>query len=146
MIKNMLADRWRTEYLNVKKNMRPILIVGIIENHGSEKLDIALFRKDIEKSIIKSDLVRFVQSSNKIGSLITNIEKDTLVSKLPTVSNWASQMGSDFVVIGSINTTTELKRKEKIVHYTIKLELVYCETGQPVWIKEEKLSKIATIE
>jgi hypothetical protein len=141
LVKRMLSDRWRTEFMYVNKGMRPILIVGLVKNLGSEKADSILFTKDIEKSIIKGDLVRFVQSSGKHEILFRELRNNTDKDTLTLVSNWASRMGSHFVVNATILSNSEIKRKEKIVQYRVKLELIYCETKQPVWLGEEILSK-----
>jgi hypothetical protein len=134
----MLADRWRTEYLNVHKNARPILIVGIVVNHGTEKIDTSLFLKDIERALIKGDLVRFVQSGNKKATLLSELSQyDTL----KTVTSWAKRMGADFVVNSSVYTAQEIKRREKNIQYKVKVELINCETQQLVWLGEEILLK-----
>lgn len=141
LVKRMLADRWRTEYLNVHKNARPILIVGIVQNLSTENIDTSLFLKDIEKSIIKGDLVRFVQSGNKKSILMSEL---TNADTLATITKWAGRMGANFVVNGVIGSTEELKRREKTVNYRIKLELINCETQQIVWLGEEILIKKIT--
>jgi hypothetical protein len=141
LVNKMISDRWRTEFMKLNKNMRPILIVGLIKNLGSEKTDTVLFIKDIEKSIIKGDLVRFVQSTGKHKILFQELKNNTGANTLTITSNWASRMGSDFVVNATIQSNSEIKRKEKIVHYNVKLELIYCETKQPFWLGEEQLSK-----
>lgn len=141
LVKKMLTDRWRTEYLNVHKNARPILIVGIVVNYGTEKIDTNLFLKDIERSIIKGDLARFVQSGNKKASLLSGLsQSDTLI----TITSWAKRMGADFVVNSSVYTTQEIKRREKNIQYKVKVELINCETQQLVWLGEEILIKKIT--
>jgi len=138
LVKKMLSDRWRTEYMIVHKNARPILIVGIVQNLSTETIDTSLFSKDIEKSIIKGDLVRFVQSGNKKSILMTELaNSDTII----TISKWAERMGANFVVNATINSTEETKRKEKIVLYRAKIELINSETQQTVWLGEETINK-----
>ncbi len=138
LVKKMLADRWRTEYMIVHKNARPILIVGIVQNLSTEKIDTNLFLKDIEKSIIKGDLVRFIQSGNKKSILMTELANSDTIN---TISNWAQRMGANFVVNGLISSSEELKRREKIIIYRAKLKLINSETQQPVWLGEEKINK-----
>jgi len=138
LVKKMLSDRWRTEYMIVHKNARPILIVGIVQNLSTEKIDTNLFLKDIEKSIIKGDLVRFIQSGNKKSILMTELANSDTIN---TISNWAQRMGANFVVNGLISSSEELKRREKIIIYRAKLKLINSETQQPVWLGEEKINK-----
>jgi len=138
LVKKMLADRWRTEYMIVHKNARPILIVGIVQNLSTAKIDTNLFSKDIEKSIIKGDLVRFVQSGKNKSILMKELANSDTIN---TISNWAQRMGANFVVNATINSTEETKRKEKIVLYRAKIELINSETQQPVWLGEEKINK-----
>ncbi|OFX89009.1 MAG: hypothetical protein A2W99_02620 [Bacteroidetes bacterium GWF2_33_16] len=141
LVTKMLSDRWRTEYMHVHKNMRPILIMGLTSNFSLEQFDSKLFTKDIEKSIIKGDLVRFVQSANKKEFLLNDLANENNKDTIETITKWAARMGANFVVSATINSTQELKRKEKIIQYKIILELLNCETKQLVWLDEQKVSK-----
>ena len=95
----------------------------------------------IEKSIIKGDLVRFVQSANKKEFLLNDLANENNKDTIETITKWAARMGANFVVSATINSTQELKRKEKIIQYKIILELLNCETKQLVWLDEQKVSK-----
>ena len=127
--------------MHVHKNMRPILIMGLTSNFSLEQFDSKLFTKDIEKSIIKGDLVRFVQSANKKEFLLNDLANENNKDTIETITKWAARMGANFVVSATINSTQELKRKEKIIQYKIILELLNCETKQLVWLDEQKVSK-----
>jgi len=141
LVKNLLNDRWLAEYMNVHKNLRPILIVGNITNLGTEVIDTLDFIKEIERSILKANSTRLIQSINKRNNLNLKIRNLPYSDYSETIINWAKEQGADFLINGEINSIPEIIKRKKQIHYHVKLELINIETKQLLWIGEKIVTK-----
>ena len=141
LVKNLLNDRWLAEYINVHKNLRPILIVGNITNSGTEIIDTLDFIKEIERTILKVNSTRLIQTINKRKDLNSKIKNLSDYDCSETIINWAKEQGADFLINGKINSVPEIIKRKKQIHYHIKLELINIETKQLLWIGEKTVTK-----
>ena len=141
LVKNLLNDRWLAEYMNVHKNLRPILIVGNITNSGTEIIDTLDFIKEIERTILKVNSTRLIQTINKRKDLNSKIKNLSDYDCSETIINWAKEQGADFLINGKINSVPEIIKRKKQIHYHIKLELINIETKQLLWIGEKTVTK-----
>jgi len=141
LVKNLLNDRWLAEYMNVHKNLRPILIVGNITNSGTEIIDTLDFIKEIERAILKVNSTRLIQTINKRKDLNSIIKNLSDYDCSETLIKWAKEQGADFLINGKINSVPEIIKRKKQIHYHVKLELINIETKQLLWIGEKTVTK-----
>lgn len=55
-----------------------------------------------------------------------------------TTKKWGKELGADFIMQGSINSTVDSFNKDKVVNYKINLELTNLETNEIVWIGDKR--------
>ncbi|MFC2096557.1 penicillin-binding protein activator LpoB [Bacteroidota bacterium] len=141
MIKQLLHDKWITEYNSQNPDKRPILIVGLVKNKSHEHIDANTFIKNIEKAIIQDGTARLVQAGDKREALRTERVDQQDYASTETAKNWGLEFGADYMLQGTINSIVDTYKKEKIVYYQINLELSHLETNEIVWIGEKKIKK-----
>lgn len=144
LIKELLNDTWLKEYMNVHKNLRPILIVGNVTNSGNKTIDSLVFIKDIERSILKYNTARLIQTNNKRNELNTRIAGKSESDCFETLIKWGIEQGADFIINGNVVSTPGIHKKNKFIHYTIQLELINLETRSEVWIGKKSIKKQIT--
>ena len=144
MIKQLLHDKWISNYNSKNPNKRPILIVGLIKNKSHEHIDAGTFIKDIERAIIQDGSARLVQAGSKRESLRQERVDQQNFASSETAKNWGLELGADYMLQGTISSIVDTYKKEKIVFYQINLELSHLETNEIVWIGEKKIKKYIT--
>ncbi|MFC2151653.1 penicillin-binding protein activator LpoB [Bacteroidota bacterium] len=141
MIRQLLNDKWLSEYTNKNQGKRPILIVGLVKNKSHEHIDANTFIKNIERAVIQKGSVRLVQAGDKREALRSERVEQQDYASAETAKNWGLELGADYMLQGTINSIVDTYKKEKIIYYQINLELSHLETNEIVWIGEKKIKK-----
>ena len=140
MKEDALNRPWREEF--VKQNdKKPTVIVGQIKNKTSEHIEPEIFIKDIEKEFINSGLVRVVQHGEFREKMREERADQQKYASPETMKKWGRELGADFMMFGSINSSTDQYRDKKTVFYQVNLELANLETNEIVWIGEKEIKK-----
>ncbi|MGB0390269.1 MAG: penicillin-binding protein activator LpoB, partial [Salibacteraceae bacterium] len=58
-----------------------------------------------------------------------------------TKKELAKELGADFMMFGSINSTVDAYKKEKVIAYKVNLELADLQTTEKVWIGDKEIKK-----
>lgn len=59
-----------------------------------------------------------------------------------TQKRLAAELGADFMLFGTINSTVDEYKKERVVNYKVNLELADLETTEKVWIGDKEIKNI----
>ncbi len=142
MIAQVLGEAWLAEYQKENQGKRPVLIVGLINNRTSEHISSETFIKDIERAFLTDRRVRLVQAGDKREQLRGERADQQDYASPETTKKWGKELGADFIMQGSINSTVDSFNKDKVVNYKINLELTNLETNEIVWIGDKEIKKV----
>ena len=142
MITQVLSEAWLPEYQKENEGKRPILIVGIVSNKTSEHISAETFIKDLERAFLTDRRVRLVQAGDKREQLRGERADQQDYASPETTKKWGKELGADFILQGSINSTVDSFNKDKVVNYKINLELTNLETNEIVWIGDKEIKKV----
>lgn len=141
MINDILKANWLTNHLQAKGGNRPVVICGFVVNKSHEHIEAETFIKDLEQSFIQSQRVRLVQSGKKRDELRAEKADQQTNASVSTMKKFGLEVGADYILQGSINSTVDSYRRKKQVYYQINLELTDIQTNEVVWIGDKKIAK-----
>ncbi|MBN8703285.1 MAG: penicillin-binding protein activator LpoB [Bacteroidetes bacterium] len=141
MIKQVLGEKWLSDYMQANGGKKPVVIVGFVKNKSHEQIEAEVFMKDIEKSFIKSNQVRLVQGGEKREQVRGERADQQDNSSQSTMKKWGLEIGADFMMQGTINSVVDSYKRDKVVFYKTNLELTNIQTNEIVWIGDKEIKK-----
>ena len=135
-----LGEDWLGNFTNEKKK-KPVVIVGMIRNNSHEHMDTEIFTKDMERSFIKSSMIRLVAAGEKRTELRGERADQQDFSSAETMKKFGREVGADFMMQGTVKSIVDGYGKEKTTFWQIDLELTNIETNEIVWIGDYKGKK-----
>jgi PBP1b-binding outer membrane lipoprotein LpoB len=124
-----------------EKQKKPVVIVGMVRNNSHEHMDTEIFTKDMERSFIKSSMIRLVAAGEKRTELRGERADQQDFSSGETMKKFGREMGADFMMQGTVKSIVDGYGKEKTTFWQIDLELTNIETNEIVWIGDYKGKK-----
>ncbi len=140
MSRDVLSKPWLSRFEG-NKERPPVVIIGIIVNRTSEHIEAETFVKDVEIEFINSGKVRVVASDLFRDKLREEKNQQQLNATVESQQKIAAELGADFMLFGTINSTIDEYKKERLVNYKVNLELVNLETTEKVWIGDKEIKK-----
>ncbi len=140
MSRDVLSKPWLARFEG-KNERPPVVIIGIIINRTSEHIEAETFVKDVEMEFINSGKVRIVSSDLFRDKLREEKEQQQTNATPETQKKLAAELGADFMLFGTINSTIDEYKKERVVNYKVNLELADLETTEKVWIGDKEIKK-----
>ncbi len=141
LAKDILQHHWLTDYKNTHQQQKPVIIVGDIYNKTHEHIAAEIFIKHIEKAVINAQAFRIV--ANGIFREKLQQEKKNIAGyvSVDTQQKVGQTLGANFMLLGSIHSIVDMKKKKKVIFYQVDLELIHLDTNEKVWIGEKKIKK-----
>ncbi len=140
MSRDVLSKPWLTRFEG-NQERPPVVIIGIIINRTSEHIEAETFVKDVEIEFINSGKVRVVASDLFREKLREEKDQQQTNATPESQQKIAAELGADFMLFGTINSTTDEYKKERLVNYKVNLELINLETTEKVWIGDKEIKK-----
>ncbi|ANQ50051.2 penicillin-binding protein activator LpoB [Flammeovirga sp. MY04] len=140
MISDVMSRPWLPNFEN-SKNRKPVVIVGGVINKSHEHIEAETFIKDIEREFVNSGKVRVVENDQFRAQLRAEQQSQQVNASEETKKKIAQELGADFIMFGTINSTVDQLKKEKLVNYKINLELADLESTEKVWIGDKEIKK-----
>ncbi|OQX79293.1 MAG: penicillin-binding protein activator LpoB [Bacteroidetes bacterium 4484_276] len=141
MITQSLSERWISDFQNQNDNLKPVVIVGFVQNKTHEHIDAEIFINDLEKAFINSGRVKLVQGGEKREQLRGERAAQQDYSSPETVAQWGREVGANFMLQGDITSIVDTYKKEKVIFYKVNLQLTNIETSEVVWIGDKEIKK-----
>lgn len=141
MTADVLSKPWLTRFAEANEGKRPVVIIGDVLNKSHEHISSETFIKDIERSFVNSGKVRVVESSALRDKIRGELESQQGNATDATKKELAKELGADFMMFGTINSTVDAYKKEKVVAYKVNLELADLQTTEKVWIGDKEIKK-----
>jgi len=140
MSRDVLSKPWLTRFEG-NAERPPVVIIGIIVNRTTEHIEAETFVKDVEIEFVNSGKVRVVASDMFREKLREEKEQQQTNATQESQAKIAAELGADFMLFGTINSTVDEYKKERVVNYKVNLELVNLETTEKVWIGDKEIKK-----
>lgn len=141
MTADVLSKPWLTRFSEANEGKRPVVIIGDVLNKSHEHISSETFIKDIERAFVNSGKVRVVESSALRDKIRDELSSQQDNATDATKKELAKELGADFMMFGSINSTVDAYKKEKVVAYKVNLELADLQTTEKVWIGDKEIKK-----
>lgn len=140
MIRDVMSKPW-LERFTAKNQKPPVVIVGVVVNRSHEHIEAETFIKDMEREFINSGRVRVVENDFFRQKLREEKDQQQTNASVDTQSRVANELGADFMLFGTINSTVDQYKKEKVVNYKVNMEMVRLETTEKVWLGDKEIKK-----
>jgi len=140
MISDALSKPWLVRF-NANNDKIPVLIIGDVLNSSHEHISAETFIKDIERAFINSGQVRIVENNYFRDKLREEVDNQQVNATEETRKKIAQELGADLMMFGSINSTVDEYKKERLVNYKVNMELVLLQSTEKVWIGDKEIKK-----
>ena len=140
MIEDMLTFPWIADHQR-KKNRRPTVIIQRIRNKSHEHIATETFINDLKRSMIRSGQVDFVASSDVRQDVRAERADQELNASMNTQAEMGEETGADYALSGSINSTVDQLKGDRVTSYQVDLRLIDMTTNREVWNGQKKMKK-----
>ncbi|MCG8478781.1 MAG: penicillin-binding protein activator LpoB [Spirochaetales bacterium] len=141
MIDDLLDRPWLNRF-GQEEGREPVVIVGSIRNRSSEHIDTTPLVNDISHELVNSGMVRFVAASEQREAIREERMDQQSQAAEETIARLGEETGADFMLQGSISSTTDAVDGERLVFYQVDMELIDIETNERVWIGSKEIRKL----
>ncbi len=141
MTSDVLSRPWLTRFTEAHDGNPPVVIIGEVINKSHEHISSETFIKDIERAFVNSGKVRVVENAALREKIRIELESQQGNATEESKKKLAKELGADFIMNGTINSTVDAYKNEKVIAYKINLELVTIETTEKVWIGDKEIKK-----
>lgn len=141
MISDVLSKPWLVRFNNDNNGNPPVVIIGDVTNKSHEHISSETFIKDIERSFVNSGKVRVVENDDFREKLRAELASQQVNASEETRKLVAKELGADLIMFGTINSTVDAYKKEKVVAYKVNMELVDLQSTEKVWIGDKEIKK-----
>lgn len=141
MTSDVLSRPWLTRFNESHDGNAPVVIIGDVLNKSHEHIASETFIKDIERAFINSGKVRVVENSALREKMREEQESQQGNATEESAKKLAKELGADYIMFGSINSTVDAYKKEKVVAYKVNLELADLQSTEKVWIGDKEIKK-----
>lgn len=141
LIAEMLENPWYKTWAR-DKDRKPVIIVGRIKNETMEHINSGAFVADLEYALINSGKIAFVAGGKDRDDIRRERLNQLSNASEETIKEFGREIGSDFILFGSIISFTDQAGSIKAVTYQIDMSLVDIEENIKVWAGQEKIKKI----
>ncbi len=141
MISDVLSRPWLARFTEANPGKVPVVIIGDVTNKSHEHISSETFIKDIERAFINSGKVRVVENDEFRNRIRDEQDSQQVNATEETKNAIAQELGADFMMFGTINSTVDAYKKEKVVAYKVNLELAELQSTEKVWIGDKEIKK-----
>lgn len=140
MTNDLLASDKFKEFTK-EQGKKPTIIVGWVLNKTSEHIDADNFIKKIELTIFNSGIADLVESESFRDKLREERAQQQDFSSGDTAAQWGLEVGADLMLLGEINSETDVYNNKRVVNYIVTLFLTDIETNKRVWYGQKEIKK-----
>ena len=141
MTSDVLSKPWLKRFMDENEGKAPVVIIGDVTNKSHEHISSETFIKDIERAFINSGKVRLVENNLFREKMRAELESQQGNATYESQKAMAQELGADFMMFGTINSTVDAYKKEKVVAYKVNLELANLQSTEKVWIGDKEIKK-----
>ena len=140
MIRDALSQGWIDRH-EKKTKKAPSVIVGEVRNLSHEHINTRTFVADLERAFVNSGRIDVVASKTEREGLRDERKDMDLHASEASRKAAGNEAGSDYMLIGTINTIIDAAGKEQVRFYQIDLTLISTVDNRKTWTGQKKLKK-----
>ncbi|WP_111980181.1 penicillin-binding protein activator LpoB [Algibacillus agarilyticus] len=140
MVDDMLSFPWIDQHLK-KEGERPAVIIQRIRNKSHEHIPVETFLNDLKRSLLRSGRVDFVASNDVRNDVRAERSDQELNASANTQNAMGEELGADYALSGSINSTVDQDGGKRVTFYQIDLRLIDMTNNREVWNGQKKIKK-----
>lgn len=140
MIRDALSQGWIDRH-EKKTKKTPTVIVGEVRNLSHEHINTRTFVADLERAFVNSGRIDVVASKTEREGLRDERKDMDLHASEASRKAAGNEAGSDYMLIGTINTIIDAAGKEQVRFYQIDLTLISTVDNRKTWTGQKKLKK-----
>ncbi|MCM8813844.1 MAG: penicillin-binding protein activator LpoB [Candidatus Omnitrophica bacterium] len=141
MIKDCMNRPWINRF-SERAQREPVVIVGTVVNRSHEHINAQLFTKDLEQSLINSNLVKVVASKQEREEVREERQNQQVgLTEQETVKAFGHETGADFMLQGTVNSVKDEIKGKYVMLYQVTLELVDLKSNEKVWLGKKEIKK-----
>jgi uncharacterized protein (TIGR02722 family) len=139
LISQALNEAWLVQFTSSHGGAIPKVIVGDVINRAQEHINTQTFVLNLQRALINSGRVSFVQSGASRASVRAERADQAVNARDAKRQNYES--ASDFMLTGTINTIFDQEKGKQVKYYQVNLELTNMESGVIVWTGQKEIKK-----
>ncbi len=142
-----ITDSLVTKILHSKKikefdgKQKPIIIVGKIENLSTEKIDVGLLEKNIERSLLNSGKVTFITSKEKREITRNNRKTRNYFNSKKEFGKYLKPLKSDLFIDGKFELTIDSLNNFVSKKYQLSIMIFDAKNYVPIFSESIQISK-----
>ena len=119
----------------------PAVMLGKMRNRTTEHIDMVALLNKLKTALIQSGKLRFVDATNR-RDIAQEYDYQQSGYVDPTQAKGpGKQIGSDFMLTGTLSSNVQEVGKDKLVYYKATFELTDIATTEIVWTDQKEISK-----
>lgn len=126
---------------NFSMKSKPIIVVGKIVDNSNENIDVSLFAKYIERSLLNSGEVSFIQSKEMRETIRNDRKSKSDFTDNMKFSKYLKSLKSDFFLCGDISLNIDSTIVPIQKRYTLNAEIISTKNASIVWQDEQIIKK-----
>lgn len=140
MINDVLSRPWLTDFERDAGN-KPRVIVGRVRNQTNQHIPTGTFVRDLERELLNSGRVRFVAGGAEREQIREEREDQQYNASQETRANMRQEYGADYMLQGTIETTTDRAGNMQVVFYQVDMYLTDLESNERIWLGSHEIKK-----
>ena len=141
MIDDMLTFPWIDKHLK-KEGSNPAIIIQRVRNKSHEHIAVDTFLNDLKRAILRSGRADFVANNDVRKDIRAERQDQELNSSFDSQNEMGEELGADYALSGSINSTVDKLDGKRVTAYQIDLSLIDMTTNREVWNGQKKIKKL----
>lgn len=140
VISDALTSSWlsSSEY----QAKQPVITFGNVVNKTTDHIDVTVFLNDMQRAIIRSGKAKFIATKKNREELRQERRDQQQYAREETVKQMAAETGADVMIQGQISSIIDKIEGQRVIFYQIDLEGVDIETGEIIWVGQNKIKKL----
>ena len=143
MMKDCTSRPWAINF-KAKNGRAPVIRLHPIKNRSDEHINTKFFTKHVEQEILNSGIAQVAASKEEAWDNRAERADQAEHASDTTVKSQGHETGSDYIMNGWIESSTDSKPGKKVKAYIVTMELSHSKTNIKVWMKVYPIKKVIT--
>lgn len=140
MISDMFTFPWYQKHQQQEGDL-PTIIIQRVRNKSHEHVPVETFLNDLKRAILRSGQAEFVANEDVRKDIREERKDQEINASMDTQNEMGQELGADFALSGSINSTVDQLDGKRVTFYQVDLRLIDMTTNREVWNGQEKIKK-----
>lgn len=141
MIPDITKHYWLNQFI-LEHNRKPVVQVGstVTDTYG-ELIDTNIFELEVRNALVAHQNIRVRSSLGSSFHTRDTLRDQDLYANKESKKDMFNEIGSDFILTGSIHMHVDRHKRKQDKTYAIDMELRHSESQELVWSKRKLINK-----